>query len=397
MGKEKNEKVPKFSKKQYIGDVLNDLKEHNDGQTHKSWVFRLCNYNDEEINFFKMLETSYTCFGREKCPTTGTPHLQGFIIFKRNYSFNALKKLQPRTTWFVAKCSDAMNYCIKEDINPFIKDSRVGQGKRTDLSIVAEAVRTHGIQYVTDNHADAYMKHAYGIEKYAQRCQKLRDFKPCVIWLHGATGTGKTMFVQKFHEPEHLWVSPSGDLKFWEYYENQDAVILDDFRRETCAFNTLLKYLHHLPCQVNIKGGSRQLNSRYMYVTCPLSPQKLFESNGEDIQQLIRRIDRIVCLTGLDKNQIDLLKSELQHFIGGFFDKVDYILKLKIDLKKYYIPCIDYDYTKLLIKSRRFRNHKISDIVFQQNLTSFRLCMLKIKNEFESIKLRTFGRYNYIL
>lgn len=55
------------------------------------WLFVLNNYTtDEEEKISKLIENKalkikYLVFGREIAPTTGTPHLQGFIVFKSAY------------------------------------------------------------------------------------------------------------------------------------------------------------------------------------------------------------------------------------------------------------------------------------------------------------------------
>ena len=52
-------------------------------------------------------------FGKE-VGESGTPHLQGYVLFTRYYSADSVKKLHGRCHWEHAKTGDAMNYCMKD-------------------------------------------------------------------------------------------------------------------------------------------------------------------------------------------------------------------------------------------------------------------------------------------
>ena len=96
----------------------------------KTWVMTLNNYTEADEKMLKDFDKRRMAMGREICPTTGTPHLQVFITFKRAYRLKALKKLHPRAHWEIAKSND-WNYSLKDknyEIQDFAK-----QGQRTDL------------------------------------------------------------------------------------------------------------------------------------------------------------------------------------------------------------------------------------------------------------------------
>lgn len=261
----------------------------------KSWVFRLCNYTAKDEQFFKDLTKTYMCYGREICPSTGTPHIQGSITFTRAYRFSQLKKLNPVCYWSVAKVKDAENYCMK-DQDYVIQDNRLKQGTRTDLTLAVDIARDGGLKALAREKPDIFIKYHKGINELLTFEQPERNFKPKVYWLYGKTGVGKTRIISTVYGLSNSKVWFSGDNgKYWDGYENQDTVVLDDFRTDFCPFQTLLRVLDRYPFTVNIKFGTKVLNSHFMVITAPYDPATLFkDSTKEDIHQLTRRIDHII-------------------------------------------------------------------------------------------------------
>ena len=54
----------------------------------------------------------------------------------------------------------------------------------------------------------------------------------------------------------------------------------------------MLMLLDRYECQVEVKGGMRQLRSRYMFITSSVPPENIWATN-ENVEQLVRRIDHI--------------------------------------------------------------------------------------------------------
>lgn len=82
----------------------------------RSAVFTLNHFTDEEVQ--NLIEKFEGCEYRfqEEVGTEGTPHLQGYVVFKNPRSFEALKKINKRAHWERTKnIHAARNYCSKED------------------------------------------------------------------------------------------------------------------------------------------------------------------------------------------------------------------------------------------------------------------------------------------
>jgi hypothetical protein len=114
-------------------------------QQAKNWCFTLPNYTDDDVERIKKITCKCMVVGKEVCPTTKTPHLQGFIQFekvKRRSQVQAMIKENVHCS--VARDVEAsIEYCKKEG-EFFEKGSASKQGKkgkRNDLEEFKIAVK----------------------------------------------------------------------------------------------------------------------------------------------------------------------------------------------------------------------------------------------------------------
>lgn len=254
-------------------------------------MFTLNNPMETDEQKLKDLEYKVLVFGRET-GESGTPHLQGFITFNRSYRFAAVKRLLgERAHIEPAKAADAQNYCLKD--GDYFKDDRRQQGARTDLRAVASAIKAGAtLDKLLEDYPVECLKYPSGISFARSRSYKPRDRNepPEVIWIYGPTGVGKTRYV--FDREPDLWVSGK-NLRWWDGYEQQAAVLIDDFRKDFCTFHELLRILDRYPYRADMKYGHMQLNSRRIYITSCYSPDRVYETR-EDIGQLTRRITETI-------------------------------------------------------------------------------------------------------
>lgn len=88
---------------------------------------------------FESNDVRYGIFGRE-VGATGTPHLQGFIIFNGNQRFNAVRRFLPGSHIERARGTSvqARDYCKKEGDFVEIGDFPENAGKRSDIDTIIE-------------------------------------------------------------------------------------------------------------------------------------------------------------------------------------------------------------------------------------------------------------------
>jgi len=229
-----------------------------------------------------------------------------------------LKKINDRVHWSIEiDRESSRNYCMKMQ-DYFIKDKR-DQGARTDLKSVCDIVQTRGLAAAVADYPEVYVKFHSGIEKLNAFYRGIpRDQKPYVVWIYGPTGTGKTRMVYE-QEKSSLWMSGK-NLQWWDGYDNQDAVLFDDFRGDFCTFHYLLRVLDRYPMRVEVKGSSREFNSKRIYITSCYPPTEIYNKSDEDVKQLIRRIDEIIFLSPRNGIQTQVQEDRKAIYEGSWKD-----------------------------------------------------------------------------
>lgn len=101
-------------------------------------------------------------------------------------------------------------------------------------------------------------------------------------------------------EPEQIYTQYGPNSKnspmWWDGYEGQKRVIMDDFRPWWCPFSFLLALLDQYQMQVQIKGGFANFVPEEIIITTTKKPEDLFSGEyrtPEDIAQLRRRLDHV--------------------------------------------------------------------------------------------------------
>lgn len=257
---------------------------------HRAYAFTLNNWTEEEYNRILSIKHKYLIVGKEN-GDSGNPHLQGYIYFENPRYWKAVKKkLGVRVHLEVAYSSaqDNYNYCVKEGDYYESGEMPQVQGARNDIEAVREVLnRTGRIRDVVDV-VTGYqtIRFAETLVKYVE---KKRSWKPKVYWFYGPTGTGKTKKAMEMFPDAYFSLSTG---KWWEGYDADGDVIIDDMRKDFCKFHELLRLLDRYPMRIEVKGGSRQFLAKNIVITSCYHPEEMFETR-EDINQLLRRIDVI--------------------------------------------------------------------------------------------------------
>lgn len=253
----------------------------------KSWCFT---DNKCDENVWDAVECQYIVYGRESAPTTGQKHLQGYVSFDRPRRLAACKKIHPTAHWEVARGSADQNrtYCTKD--GDFVERGAIppGQGKRTDLVAIADAVKRRRTDVEIDEEFPGMLlRLGRQIDGYRARIFPPRDWPPEVFWYWGRPGTGKSRLVREEAGLDAYW--HLGESSFWDGYSGQEKIVLDELRKETFTWSFLLRLLDRYPLRLNIKGSSCECQARKIWITSTFHPALLCPP-GEDENQMLRRL-----------------------------------------------------------------------------------------------------------
>lgn len=247
----------------------------------------------------------------ETCPTTGRLHWQLFIKFKKPIRGKAAGKCFPwdwlsLTPQTYGEEEWMANYSKKaKTATPgtyFFYGKEVSQGSRTDLNDIRdEIVRTNG-RGLDDIILDRPMLyHQYGrtMNKLKEIVMKKNKRTECPkgIWLYGDTGVGKSWQAFKKYAPEYKDYYPwMKDEEFQENYEQQECVIINEFRGQI-KYSNLLEMLEEWDtCYVKKKNMAPiPFNSKCVLVTSALHPSEVYcnLSINDKLDQLLRRFEII--------------------------------------------------------------------------------------------------------
>lgn len=107
-----------------------------------------------------------------------------------------------------------------------------------------------------------------------------------VYW--GKTGTGKSRTAWEEGSLESYSKDPRS--KFWCGYQTEENVIIDEFRGGI-DISHLLRWTDRYPVRVEVKGSSRPLCARKIWITSNLHPRDWYpELDSETLSALLRRL-----------------------------------------------------------------------------------------------------------
>lgn len=268
---------------------------------HRGFTFTLNNYTQTNVDTLDKIfekEAKYGVYGREIAPTTGTPHLQGYVYWKNAKTLSAtIKTIGQGAHCEVAKGSpkDNQAYCTKEGLYKEYGELPE-QGKRCDLDAIKNDIMNG--KKVDDICIESPMVyHQYGrtlnkIEDIYLRKQ-YRKWTTTCEWIWGSTGTGKSHYAFKDYNPDTHYLWKLRDHGWQDGYTGQEIVIINDFRGEI-AYNDLLDLLDKYYTTVNRRGREpAPFLAKHVIITSSLRPELVYNRrNAEDsLEQLLRRIE----------------------------------------------------------------------------------------------------------
>jgi len=275
-----------------------------EGKRYRHWVFTQHNYTDEECDYvFSMRDVhgaSYVCCGREVCPDTGTPHLQGVVSFPTMKSWKQLREILPDAYWRAKVTRSTFkqwsDYTKKEDQHPYEEGTLpadplekgergaahwaeqikcVEEGRYEDLHPQARALHLKSLEYAVAATAERKIPAACALDGHASTPNE---------WHWGVPGCGKSEHAGADTQYEHDITNP-----WWTDYKGGNVFVDEVTVTQGRKFAHVLKKLgHHRKMVVQRKYmGQASIRPPRVFVTSQANPACIFK--GDDWIAIKRR------------------------------------------------------------------------------------------------------------
>jgi len=264
----------------------------------RGWVFTLNNYTEEERQALLNHDCKYIIIAKEVAKT-GTPHLQGFVYYHTVTSFRQLKKLNGRM--YVAQqkgtCKQAADYCR----NPIKCESYEERGTEP-LTQVAKGdeevkrwkrMRTLAQEGKMDQLGEEFPREATMYDRQFEHLHLKKKPKPAILplleceWLVGSTGTGKSRTAREENPGAYIKDPQS---RWWDDYEGEETVIIDDFDKYQKAMGGYMKtWTDHYPFKAEVKRGYIYIRPKKIIVTSNYRIEEIWGDDPQTVKPLLRR------------------------------------------------------------------------------------------------------------
>lgn len=291
--------------------------------TNRAWTFTLNNWTDADWCKAAMAlpnvsthGVTYGVIGKE-IGESGTPHLQGFLYFKTEKSLKQMKKIYDRAHWEIkykkSTFNDASNYCKKGQQSKAeweeLKDKGPNFGKNADFLEFGKRPMDQkdkgeeGKQSIQERWElakagkfeelppEMLRTYEHIHRKYAPRPKDRARLDN--LWIYGGSGKGKSRWVRENFPVFYTKMMN----KWWDGYEGEEVVVLDDFDpSHAAAFCYLLKiWTDHYVFRAEIKSTSEMIRPQIFIITSQYTIEQCFpkDAGNEAFDAISRRFIQI--------------------------------------------------------------------------------------------------------
>lgn len=264
----------------------------------RAFCFTTNNPSDEDYECLEGLDCKFVIFGHETAPSTGTEHLQGYVYFKNPISFKSCKTRLPAGSHIeIAHGTPEQNitYCSKggdviEHGERPLSATEKGDSERArwdeiyNLAIeerYSELPRDVLVRYHRG------LRSLRGLHYHQRVSEPLPDIRN--MWFSGKPGVGKSRSARAWAEQNHMRVYVKTMNNWWDGYNYEEVVLIDDLDRDHNKLAYLLKlWGDRYPFQAEVKGGMMYIRPRHIIVTSNYKPDEIW-SHSCDLDPIVRR------------------------------------------------------------------------------------------------------------
>ncbi|AUM61670.1 Rep [uncultured virus] len=264
----------------------------------KRWCFTL--NNPKAPIQFNEVTMDYLIYGNE-VGESGTPHHQGFVIFKQQKRIANLKDINGLAHWEIANGTNqqAADYCKKDGdflefgtlpVEPRIAGNKANKEKWRAIN---DKAKEGDLEWIDINHPKVFNQSYRNLKQlkvdYMKRYPDLEG--PCGVWYYGEAGVGKTTLISKKYPGAYL---KRAQNKWFDGYQGEEVVVVDDLDTTHTYMAYELKKLADAFCyMVEVKNSSMYIRPKRCVVTSQYTIREIWKDDAPTIAALERRFTQI--------------------------------------------------------------------------------------------------------
>jgi len=224
----------------------------------------------------------------ERGDESGYLHYQVLVAFGSKKSLAQVKSCFGRNVHAELSRSEAAeSYCHKEDTrvgNVFsIGAKPIRRNSKTDWESVWTAAKSGDLAAIPANIRVVSYRTLRAIQSDFS-VPKSIERRVDVFW--GSTGTGKSR--RAWDEAGEDAYAKCPRSKFWDGYQNQKHVVIDEFRGGIDVSH-LLRWFDRYPVRVEIKGSSRPFDAERIWITSNIPVEQWYPLIDEETLAALKR------------------------------------------------------------------------------------------------------------
>jgi len=290
------------------------------------WYWCITANNEDKEDVARLLHSTalvpaYYILGNEQGEEEHTPHVQGYVEFKKEgrkngYRLTQLKAISARWHWEKRQGTqqEAIQYITgphegkhQFDEAPLVYGTPTEdhQGERTDLQEVVTAIKGGWtIAQIAEGWPETYIRMGRGIrELHMELSPRLEPMghPPEVHICFGPAGTGKTTYFRRYLERQNLLAytpllpTSSNQSMWFDHYRNEPVIWLRDFEGQM-PFDILKDLCDIYPLPMQTKHGSRMVRPTHILIDSNMAPRWWYPKrhwSPADTRAIIRRTTEV--------------------------------------------------------------------------------------------------------
>ena len=237
----------------------------------------------------------YAIMCKEIAPETGHVHAHLYIYYNNAHTFKSIKNKYP-----TADIEKAMG--TPDQAGKYIeKDGEIlfEYGSRPSFKKIDQQWED-AVQSFKEGRGDRetkmyarYQKFFDNLELSARPDERYEgDLSQKNIWIYGDAGVGKSRKVREMADADHAQIFDKPLNKWWDGYEKQGYVVIEDIDRDNARFlvGLIKKWSDRYPFTAETKGGNRRVFpvDYKLIITSNYSINEVFERD-QDVEAITRR------------------------------------------------------------------------------------------------------------